>query len=273
MEKLKLQEVLERLKKDGIDITKRNFEFYQRLGLLPKPKKQVGKRGRGVYGYYDYQLVVMLLKFIYEMKEKGCTLAYIMEIGESKVIKKYKSVLNKWGFSGYSLPEMEGLNQEKYKRIEREYVQPYEKKAIKEYFEKNGKKINEEALDTLMEFETFDMKFERKILEDLRWWYADKAIEAHALEHISNKASDLIGGLIVATVEITKELKASKDKTVDEVLHKIHRKLWLRIIKAEFISSKANARLADIIGEKYKNSTKEEWEKIAKKYKEILEKR
>ncbi len=272
MEKLKLSEVLEKLKKDGIGITKRNFEFYQRLGLLPKPKKQVGKRGRGVYGYYDYQLVAMLLKFIYEMKEKGCTLAYIIERSESKVIEKYKSVLNKWGFSGYSLPEMKGRNQEKSKRIEKEYIQPYMKKEIKEYFKGNGEEISEEALDIYMEYETFDKKFEEKILEDLRWWYGDKAIEAHALEYISNEASNLIGGLLAGIFEIGKELESSKDKTVDQILYKIHRKLWIRIVKVELISFKANARLADIIGEKYKNSTKEQWEERAKKYEELLEK-
>lgn len=272
MEKLKLPEVLKKLEGEGIDITKRTFEFYQRLGLLPKPKKQVGKRGRGVYGYYDYQIVATLLKFIYEMKEKGYTLAYIIERGESKVIKKYKSVLNKWGFSDYSLPEMSGLDPEKSKRIAKEYVRPLLKETIKEHYEKNDKTISEEALDIFAEHATFDKKFEEKILEDLRWWYADKAIEAHALEYINNKASDLIGGLIVATLEIAKELEVSKDKTIDEVLYKIYRELWIRIIKAEFISSKANARLADITGEKYKNCTKEKWEELAKRYEEILEK-
>jgi hypothetical protein len=51
MPKLKLLELLKKLKKEGIDISGRTFEYYQSLGLLPKPlEKQKGKGGRGVYG-------------------------------------------------------------------------------------------------------------------------------------------------------------------------------------------------------------------------------
>jgi hypothetical protein len=43
-----IQLVIERCNREGIPISKRTLEYYQRLELLPKPEKKVGARGRGV---------------------------------------------------------------------------------------------------------------------------------------------------------------------------------------------------------------------------------
>lgn len=272
MEKMKLSEILKKLEEDDIHITKRTFQFFQKIDLLPKPEKKVGKRGRGVYGYYDYQIVAALLKHIYELKTKGHRLYDIMKRGENNVIERYKSILREWGFSGYSLPEMYGIDQQRHEKIEKEDAEPFLRETIKEFWEKGGRTLTEEMLDFYVKRETFDSIFERQMLEDLRWWYSDKAIEAHALERISNKFRDSIPGLIAAVLEVTKEIQISKDKTADKVLHKIYKKLWITIVKAEVISSKANARLADIIGKDYKSMSKEQWEEDAKEHEKMLKK-
>ena len=95
--KLKLVEVLKILTDQGIPISKVTFEYYQKIGLLPWPEKIVGKGGRGVYGYYDPNVVEMI-KIIYSLKNKGLTLFDIVARMQELFIPIYKKVLIGWVF-------------------------------------------------------------------------------------------------------------------------------------------------------------------------------
>ena len=95
MTKLKLTEVLAKLKKERIDISKRTFEYYQRLGLLPRPEKQVGEKGRGVYGYYSPEIIGMVKKII-ELKEKGLTLEEIRHMLSDDLLKRASAQWARW---------------------------------------------------------------------------------------------------------------------------------------------------------------------------------
>jgi DNA-binding transcriptional MerR regulator len=107
LEKLKLVEIQDRLKKEGINISERTFEYYQRLGLLPKPgKKEVGKKGRGVYGYYDIH-VIKHVRAVQKLKEKGNTLDQILGLMQKEILDKYRSTWRKFQY-GSPLLETEG---------------------------------------------------------------------------------------------------------------------------------------------------------------------
>ncbi len=95
MDKLRLPEVLKKLKKEGINISPRAFEYYQRLGLLPKPEKRVGEKGRGVYGYYGPE-IVNLVKRIYELKKEGLTLPGIIRRFRLDFEERVRSLQNRW---------------------------------------------------------------------------------------------------------------------------------------------------------------------------------
>ena len=85
MAKIKIPEILEKLEKDGLGISKRTFQYYQWRGFLPKPEMRVGEKGRGVYGFYDYETIRDLVLSIRDMKAQSLTLAdiaFILSLGQ-----------------------------------------------------------------------------------------------------------------------------------------------------------------------------------------------
>ena len=253
MEKLKLPEILITLKKEGIDITKRTFEFYQKLRLLPKPEKRVGKGGRGLYGYYD-PLVIDLLKIIKHWQDKGQTLAQISENCERKITNKYKEVLEEWGFSDYDLSEMKGLKPENRKQRDREISRD----LVIETFKAMGKKdVSEEVIEGFTTMKTYAYMFESKILEELKWWYPDKAIETHALQYIRKNASDINFGLNIALIEVINMLSEEGDNKEDKTLQKVISRISKKKVFLEILECKVNARLAELINGKYLHGTKQ----------------
>jgi len=253
MEKLKLPEVLKKLKGEGIDITKRTFEYYQRMGLLPKPEKQVGVKGRGVYGYYDYDLVLKILTFIRKNQEKGLTLAEILKEARKRVVRIYKSVFHR-EFSGIYFHELSIGNEEMSK-----HPRPVIELLSKVY-------------------EPHDELSESKILSDLPWWHPEKGIELRALKHIGEMANESIRGLLIAEHpiywEIQKELHKTKGIVSDayivlaRVLTQIKQKIW----KAGIVVSTANVQAAEISDGEWKDKTTQEWQSIVTECKQGLEK-
>lgn len=74
--------ILLRLKAEhGISVTKRTFQYYQALGLLPKrpARKTHGPGGRGVFNYYNGSTLCEL-RSICELKGYGYTLAQIKNL-------------------------------------------------------------------------------------------------------------------------------------------------------------------------------------------------
>ena len=272
MDKLKLPEVLERLEKQGLSITKRTFQLYQSLGLLPKPEKQVGKRGRGLYGFYNYKVVSGCLKLIYDLKKQGNTLFQISKAMDQLVLRKYRAVLKKWGFSDFSLSEMDGYIPKEVEEGEN-HILSLLKEAWTEVLEKDGKPVDEEVIELYAKWDTPECQYEKKILEDLHWFYAHEMIEGHALRHISDFGEYRKYGLWTALVEVTKEYNTSKNKAVEKALLKLIKKLRMELIKLNLLLSKVNARVADlIVEERYRGSTKEQWERNARRWEKTLRK-
>jgi len=256
MEKLTLLEVLEKLKDEGFEITKRTFMFYQRLGLLPTPEKRIRKR-RGVYGYYDYQTILDLVRFIYKKKEEGLTLAEIQEVTGDLLFKKYESVLDKWEV--YYPPKLETSS------------------AL------NGidRKILETVLETQELAEIKRVYMRKKIIEDLRWWDPDEKIELYALKYIYDRVSAFTGGLSIALNRIDSLVSAlasniinssvsalpskdNVDKVTIAVLYATFQNLDIAYYDLIIVSVKAGARIAEISKKEFMGLTKEQWEMLVK---------
>ena len=89
LKELTLKEAVTRCK-----ISKRTFEYYQRLGLIPPPKKRVGKYGRGVYGYYSSDITKQLAT-IRDLQAQGQSLSEIKKTLKTRVTERFKAVLKK----------------------------------------------------------------------------------------------------------------------------------------------------------------------------------
>lgn len=269
MEKLKLPEILERLKAKGLGISKRTFEFYQSLGFLPKPEKKVGKGGRGVYGYYDPSVVDPLVKTIHDLKSRGYSLLQIMEIAESSVIKRYKSVLKQWGFSDYMLSELKGRDPSKPEVVAAQHrVDIMIREGILEAAEKSGIKLrNKRDKDAFVKVEMPERYFERRMLKRLKWWDCDEAVELDALQYISNEAESVHVGLISAMMIATDHIE-----TDDDVATKILRAMAKRTDELRVLEAKVNGRIAELIGGEYKSRAKEGWAHYQKIWEETPKK-
>jgi DNA-binding transcriptional MerR regulator len=187
MNLLTLKEVIGRSKEKGVEITRRTFEFYQKIGLLPPPMQKIkGKGGRGVYGVYDEQ-IVQLIGLINECQREGMTLYDIQKSGDAGPINKYMAVLNAWGFKDYVLSKLKGFQYsiKLDKKVEREIFKDW---YVKKYQKEPPKKVIEHFAET----QTLDSKWKDKILKDLRW-ASEEQIELYALRHIDDEIINVIG--------------------------------------------------------------------------------
>lgn len=249
---ISLKEVLAKLKKEGVNISKRTFEYYQRLELIPKPStKRVGKKGRGVYGVYDPNLVAGIRR-IFELKAKCLTLGEIRAERKLEVADRYKAVLQTWGFSGFSLPEMKGYA----------YNPEKDQSKMRSGLAQVGASQNQ--IDSVMAFFVITDLFGGNLLKDLRWWHPDIVIEAHALGHIAQEAESVLLGLLVALSQITREHDVAKTQAIRNVTKRLIGNFLKRTKKLQVLISKVKGRLAEILG-KYENQTKEYWMNRARK--------
>jgi DNA-binding transcriptional MerR regulator len=218
MGKLKLKEILERLKKEGISISKRTFEFYQRIGLLPKPTtKEVGHGGRGVYGYYDDTDVIKRVKDINRLKEQGYTLARILELMKDNVIGKYEDFRNKFGLS-----DTEAL-------------------AFPPHLAKSMSPTD--ILPTSF--------LEANFFEKLPSWTSEKEIETSALNDINQEAHQRQEGLRIALNLCNEEKNKFLDnEEAQQIFSELMGNLKEEINKLEKLRFEVTFRLAEILREK-----------------------
>ncbi len=135
MDRMTMKEIIEALKKDGFKITKRTFEYYQKLNLIPKPVDKVkGRGGKGVYGLY-YPYTVELIKVIQEFQKNGVQLIDILESGKKEILRKVKNILKEWGFNDITLSELKGY------RYNQVFDYEFEKGLAEKFFGKDPKKI------------------------------------------------------------------------------------------------------------------------------------
>lgn len=245
MKKLKLTEILTKLVKEDIHITKSTFEFYQKLGLLPKPmEKQKGKGGRGVYGLYDPSVVDLIKTIHRHTKEQGRTLYDFMKVVNGFVIEKYRAVLNEWGFSDYTLSELKGMPPDKVKACDEQIVREATKFIAKDHKKKTGKDINPEVLSSLQQSYMNDALYEEKILQDLKWWSTSDVIEIRALTYIEQYAFDLLNGLITASIIVADEIKDDSDR--DSPLFSVIKKIYKKIYDIEVLRAKIEIRICEV---------------------------
>lgn len=263
MDKLKSSELLKWLKSKKVNINKRTFEYYQRLGLLPKPEKRVGIRGRGVYGYYNPEFIRDTLEMIFKYKKNGKTLEEIRLILMQEVSQKINSILKEYGFSHYVMPEISGMP-----RIPSldEYIQSMKVKYKPKEAEESYWKM----------FGLANYLFAKNIFDNFNWWDSSESIEVPTLEYMFNKIEGAKDGLGIAIYEVTyylgdsfmylfmerpKLTKKEKfiDSFLDELSHKFHKKLCI----LEILLCRIGKRLAELTGE-YRGFKKDYWDKRIK---------
>ena len=201
-----LQQVLDRSKKAGVPITKRTFEYYRSLGLLPRPSnKRVGERGRGVYGYYNPKILQMIKK-IHKYKEAGFSLKDIKDISEKYVLDTCNEVLRDWGLSGKW--DRGGIMNE---LLGSKTMSKTQRQMIDKYFTRYTKKeIAEENREAKKAFET-------SISSKVEWWYPKDEIEYEVVCYIHTDAKGALYGirLVLEKMRGSKELKKVLDTYIE----------------------------------------------------------
>lgn len=247
--KLRITEILRRLKKGGINISQRTFAYYQSLGLLPKPEKQVGRGGRGVYGVYD-ESVIEIVKTIHELKSRGRTLSQIQDGMHKVVVQRVQTILKEWGFSDYTLPEMKG-------RYMPSDPEKFLRSALKDAGF-SGKKVDEFTQDLAQANKTFENRF----LTDLKWWTPDAVIEWWVVSYIAKEADASELGLTIALSELgNAEVQGSENEK--KIIKKLAERLFARFRELQRIQCKAHVRLAQLSPEgEYKGHTAKEWKEL-----------
>jgi len=239
---LTLQQVLDKSKKAGVPITKRTIEYYRSLGLLPKPRKIVGERGRGVYGYYD-PMILHMIKKIHKYKEDGFSLKDIKDISEKWVLDTCNEILRDWGLSGKwdrggIMSEL--LDSKTMSKTQRQMINEYlTEKGLKYYTSRFTKKgIAEENRKAKKDFEA-------SILSEVEWWYSKDEIEYEVVCDIFTNAKGALYGirLVLEKMRGSKELKKVLDtyietlKIYDESISRVC-ELQNKILKKAGISIK-----------------------------------
>lgn len=252
-----LEEILKRLEAEGIYISKRTFELYQQLGFLPKPlEKRKGEKGRGVYGIYEYSLVLDAIRKVLSYKQSGLTLSEIRERLEESIIERYRTALKNWGFSNYTLSEMKGYI------FDDDYDKDYERIIARETL----KSMNMDTSDEVVEYFAVNYStikiFEEKLIKELPLWAPDVLIEVNVLIRISKEAESVLVGLFAALPEVTAE---NSDKKSTTIILKVLRRLNRKIKEVRKLEYAVNARIAELMksGE-YKGKSKEFWNKHLK---------
>ena len=225
---LRLPELRERLKADGFKITKRTFEYYQRLGLLPRPEKRVGERGRGVYGYYDAKVIDMV-KMIFRLKEEGKPLAAIREEAQRSILERNKALLSEYDFNGYLPGEGAGGGPSSvYSTVPREEV-------------------------------AWSPLFEDKICAELEWWSSGEAIERHVAEHVARAALCGASGVQLAVNETIAAWRSAGDESGRSACSTLMRRMVTRAVALDTKRYTACAALAGFSGGEYLAKGEEEW--------------
>ena len=245
---LTTNQILSELKKDKILITKRTFEYYQRLGFLPRPYKKVGKKGRGVYGYYDSG-TVNLIWVIWKLKKKGFSLKKIREYQKIDIFQKYEKYLKKWGFSGkwdsgsIIIGSNPVIHSEEWLAGIRESLR--EKGRTEKEITKNvSNLINREN-----EIKRSNKEgFEASVLEKLNWYDIEEKIEYEVVRRICEELSGALMGICIAYKEMSQSDRAifSGNKTITS---REKAKFAIKTLSDKTHHSKVTIRVAEQIAE------------------------
>ncbi len=236
------------------NLSKRTIEYYQSLGLIPPPIKRVGKRGRGVYGYYTPD-ITKLLDTIRDLKAHGQSLGEIKKSLDARITERFKAVLKKWGFSDYRLPELYGLPD--YANTEAEM-----RKALPKLL--SSERVEENIVAGRIKYQ----QFEEDLLKRLKWWDKNNEIEAWALAYISTETYSVERGLGVAGLLIIRDMKTKKDLTIKLAINELSNKIMNRAYEVRILGARVNTRLAEIIGE-VEGKKKKEWQSFERSVKEV----
>lgn len=251
MKKFEIKDVLRELQKKGIKISRRTFQFWQSLGLLPKPIKEVGKDGKGVYNFYP-PIVIDLIKKICELKEKNLTLKEIRNGITISVLENVKHHLKELGYSEpFPYNEMLG------------YKAPDTGKDFKDFLKREG--LHDISLIN-------DLRFSNAVLKELAWWDSEAKFRVFALQHLSESARHLI---FSSTAEIVNykgyevehdyHLTNYQQNTVDDLRNRALK----RLSKVIALHYKFNGMLAEMCGE-YLGLTKSQWGEMGIRHIESL---
>ncbi|OPY81802.1 MAG: hypothetical protein A4E65_00991 [Syntrophorhabdus sp. PtaU1.Bin153] len=240
-----IAEIIRRLEQKGVHITRRTFEFYQGIGLLPKPvHKAKGKGGKGVHGLYHERIVDLIIK-IYDLQREGLALAQIVESLQQKILKRYARVLNSWGFENYAVSaKLKGY------RYDKNQDANIILQAIRAYYSKDEKEAPpDEVLNYLAQSKTLEAIWERKILDEIGLLADDKDIELYALHNIKNQAREA-GVFLGATLQILLDcLNTEENSRARDIVQK---KILQRMREAQELEERALKRIAEL-GEGTKN--------------------
>jgi len=234
-------------------ISKRTFEYYQSLGLIPPPKKRVGIGGRGVYGYYSPN-IPNLFKTINDLQSHGQSLAEIKKSLDASVLERFKAVLKKWGFSQFKLPEL------------------YNTPILNESFiRKIGSPVysSEVFEEGIAEGNLKDKHFEESVHKNLNWWDKDEQIETLALAHISTQSDSVIRGMSVAILLILDDVGSETDITIKVAKQKMSEKITTRCYEVRILNARVNTRLTEILG-RFEGQNKNRWQTIERSTKDEL---
>jgi DNA-binding transcriptional MerR regulator len=234
---MKLSEVLKATK-----INKRTFEYYQSLGLLPRPTRQVGPKGRGVLGLYDPEIVA-LIKKIQKLKKERCSLKEIEIKMAQKIGTSLKNVLKAWGFSSYGLPELRGFHT----CTEKESIDVLMKNGLSE----------RQARAVIDASKKWDEKFEALLLQRVNYG-TDKEIERLALLHILEESERQERFLFRYMADLMREQGLASDKKEQNLLKKILKQKAKDALKLLALQLNIKIRLSTIEGE-YEGATAQEW--------------
>jgi len=245
LEKVKLPELLEMLKGEGITISKSTFQRYQRLGLIPPPIK-AGKDDRGAPKYYYPQGIILVFEILNKVRAKVKPLEETIVFFEKRVIKKYKTILNKWGFSDYYLAEMRGIKPDEARKRDEEQTREW----LEDWWqEKHGKPIEKDLLEVLTMHFSFYGKFQRKILKNLKWWLDDWCIELVVLKDINIGIKVHSKQLRSAISELSKEYEIVgqlNDRPGKAALDRMFERIKKELRQLIELSSKIQSRWKEI---------------------------
>ena len=248
MKELTLKEAVTRCK-----TSKRTFEYYQSLGLIPPPIKRVGKKGRGVYGYYSPD-IPSLFKTITTLQSHGQSLAGIKKSLDARVFERFNGVLKQLNFSHFTLPELYNTPI---------LDEPFMRKVASRIYssEVDEKQIAEGNLK--------NKQFEESVHKNLNWWDKDEKIEALALAHISTQSDSVIRGMSVAILLMIEDIESESDITIKVAKQKMSEKIQMRNYEIRILNARVNARLAEILGQ-FEGENKNKWQTIERSTKDEL---
>ncbi|MFH0926710.1 MAG: hypothetical protein V1872_13940, partial [bacterium] len=244
--------------KTGKRISKNTLDKWIRSEIFPRPEKEVGKGGRGVFGYFNTDEAILATELIQEGKKKGYKVNMLSSWFQELTIQRVKNIYQKLvSYNNYTYAYFPAI---------------YDIPCFLLLGELRDMFANEKNV----------LKFKEEFfLKNLHPWQEEKKIEAFVLKNILHDLLTIKNGIfVVKTIstryvfqEIDSLIKKNEStnntvKEVPELLKKINE--IKQIFEEEnnrliCLSLKIKAKLAEIEGT-YEGIPKENWENQLKKF-------